>query len=219
MQRTGTLPGLTRNATDLQELTAHAFPWSTATHQLQPCAWLDTLALHSSAGPWQHECGCSRPAASPGAWGAAAPLLRQLWAAQGPVASISRQELAQQLGSWLGLPLVHAPCQLSEVRAGPGAPPAATETGPEEPSQSATEPHSWEPSPLRREPGRVWHRPACHTPISCHVFSCCALPHTECLPGTPARFNLTLCGATRPCCRRHLVRRHPPAGQTLTTCG
>lgn len=109
-----------------QELVGHpGLLWAAATHSLPPCAYLSQLGLHCSSGEeaasptaWLRECACGGPAASP--WGAAAPLL-SLWtcgstpAAVPPERAISRADLVQRLGGWLGLPVAHAPCLLSEV--------------------------------------------------------------------------------------------------------
>lgn len=112
-------------------------PWAAATHALPPCAWLARLGLHAGASQpagtsaWQRECPCGGPEAAP--WGAAAPLLHQLWAggsseadgtgAAVPAAVLSRTELLIELGDWLRLPPAHAPCLLSQVgrRVGPAA--------------------------------------------------------------------------------------------------
>lgn len=109
-----------------QELVGHpGLPWAAATHALPPCAYLSQLGLHCSSGreaasptAWLRECACGGAAAAP--WGAAAPL-HSLWtagstpAAVPPEGVISRADLVQRLGGWLGLPSAHAPCLLSMV--------------------------------------------------------------------------------------------------------
>lgn len=107
-----------------QELAGHPFPWSPTTHALPPCAWLQHLGLHApgsaSASAWARECPCGGPATAP--WGSAALLLQQLWrdgSGEAGAASVSREEVQQRLGGWLGLTPGQMPCLLSRVRAMP----------------------------------------------------------------------------------------------------
>ncbi|PSC75939.1 Zinc finger MYND domain-containing 15 [Micractinium conductrix] len=117
------------------ELAGHPLPWASATHMQLPCAWLHQLSVHSithtassssssggstsSATSWLRECPKHGGPAAAGAWGAAAPLLRELWSGSGladEVPALTREALVAALGpDWIGLPPAQAPCLLSSA--------------------------------------------------------------------------------------------------------